>query len=263
MRRHSAKHIFSLIIALFATSPVIGVQQPIQETQRLSLRVVADKEVYLPGELISVRFIMKNESAEPLSLNPDLSVLDGNLKVFVASDDDSFREYIGPGWGTRDSLAGAPIELLPSESFETNATILWNQKLETSHLSELYKKPMDQQRLKTDYAFTAAGKYHLKAVIYNAKTGTTVESPPVAIVIESPQGAELLIWKQLKQDPDYAFFIQTGGLLEHPKGAKTAKVANELDRMLTKHPDSRYAQSIRRSLTKRQESIELTERDNQ
>jgi hypothetical protein len=251
------------LIVVLSAAYLLRAQQPIQNLQSLSLQVKTDKEVYLPGELISVRFLMTNESTVPLSLNRELTVSDGNLKVFIASDSEPFREYIGPGWGTRDALPGQPLKLLPSQSFETEATILWNQKADTSHLSELYRKTADKQRLKNDYALSEPGKYYLKAVLYNAQTGTTVDSAPLSIILEEPQDGDLQIWKQLKHDPNYAFFIQTGGLLEHPKGPKTTKVANELDRIISKNPDSRYAQSIRRSLSKRQELIERMDRDNE
>lgn len=249
------------IVALSAAH-LLSAQQPIQNTQSLSLQVKTDKEVYLPGEMISVRFLMTNESTVPLSLNRELTVSDGNLKVFIASDSEPFREYIGPGWGTRDALPGEPIKLLPSQSFESEATILWNQKADTSHLSELYRKTADKQRLRNDYALSEPGKYYLKAVLYNAQTGTTVDSAPLSIIVEAPQDGDLQIWKQLKNDPNYAFFIQTGGLLEQPKDPKTTKVANELEGLISKHPDSRYAQGIRRSLSKRQELIERMDRDN-
>ncbi len=262
--RRSVSLIFALpLIVLFAATAVVYAQEPIQDTQNLSLKLITDKTVYLPGEMIAVRFVMTNESTAPFFLNTNLSVLDGNLKVFIASDSDSFKEYIGPGWGTRDSLPGAPIKLMPSQSFETEATILWNQKAEVSHLSELYRKPLEEQRIKTDYAFVKPGKYYLKATLHSARTGTTIDSAPLAITVENPQGPDLPVWKQLKEDPSYAFFIQTGGLLESPKGAKTAKVANELNRLVSNHPDSKYAQNIRRSLTKRQELIDTIDRDNQ
>jgi hypothetical protein len=248
-------------IVVLSAAYLLSAQQPIQNLQNLSLQVKTDKEVYLPGELISVRFLMTNESTVPLSLNRELTVSDGNLKVFIASDSEPFREYIGPGWGTRDALPGEPLKLLPSQSFETEATILWNQKADTSHLSELYRKTADKQRLKDDYALPEPGKYYLKAVLY-AQTGTTVDSAPLSIIIEEPQDGDLQIWKQLKHDPNYAFFIQTGGLLEQPKAPKTTKIAKELDGLISKHPDSRYAQGIRRSLSKRQELIERMDRDN-
>ncbi len=44
--------------------------------------------------------------------------------------------------------------------------------------------------------------------------------------------------------------------MEHPKGAKTVKVANDLENVLSQHPDSRYANSIRSSLSKRKEALD-------
>jgi hypothetical protein len=181
---------------------------------------------------------------------------------FISADETGpFKEYFGPGWGARDMLRPEPLKLLPGQSFETEATMLWNQKIETGHLSELYAKKAAKQRLVTDYALTEPGKYYIKAVLHSPRTGTSVESPPIQIIVEDPEGDDLDVWKALKQNGDYGFFLQTGGLVDDPKGPKTLKVVNHLQNLISKHPNSRYASRIRQSLLKRQESIEQIERN--
>ena len=250
-----------MVAVLFGTGYALSGNGLPQNANSLALEVFGDKQIYLTGEMVSLHFKITNRSNASTSLQGDPTVWEGNLKVFIAQGTGPFREYFGPGWGTRDVLRWEPLKLLPGESFETDATVLWNQKVETSHLSELYAKKLARQRLNTDYAMSDAGQYYVKAVLNSPQTGTTVESAPLSLTIEEPQDSDLDIWKALKQNPDYALFIQTGGLLEHPKGPKTVKVAGELETLLSRHPDSHYANRIRQSLSKRQEEIEKMERD--
>jgi hypothetical protein len=77
--------------------------------------------------------------------------------------------------------------------------------------------------------------------------------------VNEPEGADLEVWNRIKLDGNYGLFIQTGGLPEHPKFPNTVKLANDLEILISQHPNSRYSQSIRSSLTKRQELIERIE----
>jgi hypothetical protein len=250
-------------IGLLSTGYVFSGYRLMQSVEGLTLKVQVDKENYLPGEIISLHFSIKNESPAPLSLYRESTVWDGNLKVFIAHGTGPFREYVGPGWGTRDKLPGEPLKLNPSQSFETEATVLWNQKIETSHLNELYAKKLAKQRINTDYALAEPGTYYVKAILHNPKTGTDIESRPLLLTVEEPQGTDLNIWKTLKQNGEYALFIQTGGLLEHPKDPKTVKMARELKDLASQNPGSHYTKSIRSSLSKHKETMERTEPDQQ
>lgn len=230
-----------------------------QNVGSLTLELQVDKPSYLPGEIVALHFSVRNSTSSPILLNNEVTVWDGNLKVFVSNENGPFREYVGPGWGVRDRVPGAPLKLNPSQSFDTEATVLWNQKLETSHLNEIYAKRVARQRLGTAYALPEQGNYYLKAVLFDAKTGTSIESTPVKLTVEEPQGTELSVWNSLKENSDFALLIQTGGLLEHPKAAKTLRTASELEKIVTRHQDSRYSREIRSGLAKYKETVERTE----
>lgn len=248
---------FSVILAfLVGTGYALSKYEFGQSSAGLALEVHAEKQNYVPGEMISLRFNIKNGSSVATLVSKQSTVWDGNLKVFIARETGAFKEYVGPGWGTRDSVSQPLLKLDPGESFETEATVLWNQKIETSHLNEVYTKRLPRQRLSTDYAVMESGTYYLKAVLYDSQTGTQIESAPLSLTIEEPQGADLAIWKMLKQNADYAFFIQTGGLMEHPKGPKTVKVERDLESILSQHPDSQYVKSIRSGVLKHKETVE-------
>ena len=227
----------------------------------LALELQSDETSYLPGEMVSLHFSIINKSNVPMSLSKESTVWDGNLKVLIAYEGGPLREYFGPGWGARDRVGGEPLKLAPAQSFETDATILWNQRMDTSHLSQPYAKRLTKERITTDYALSNAGTYSIRAVLHNPQTGNIVESTPLIITVEEPQDGDLEIWNKIKEDANYGFFIQTGGLIEHPKGPKTTKVANDLETLLSQHSDSHYAKSIRSSLNKRRETIERLERE--
>lgn len=240
---------------LFGTGYALS-HRLVQGSNGLVVEMQADKQNYLPGEMISLRLNIKNGTDAPTLVSKQSTVWDGNLKVFIAYQTGGFKEYVGPGWGTRDSSPQQLLKLNPGESFETEATVLWNQKIETSHLNERYAKTLPKHRLNTDYALMESGTYYVKAVLYHPQTGTNIESAPLFLTVEEPQGVDLNIWKTLKQNAEYAFFIQTGGLIEHPKGPKTVKMARELEDIMSQHPDSHYASSIRSSLSKHKEAVE-------
>ncbi|HYJ85332.1 MAG TPA: hypothetical protein VEW46_04700 [Pyrinomonadaceae bacterium] len=82
---------------------------------------------------VLLRFKIANESAAPALFDGDPTVWDGNLKVFVADETGFLKEYFGPGWGTRDLLRPELLKLLPGQSFETEATVLWNQKINSRY----------------------------------------------------------------------------------------------------------------------------------
>jgi len=234
-----------------------------QNANQFAIYVKSDKQSYLPGEMVSLHFEIANRSDAPVLVNALPTVWDGYLKVFIAFEDGNFKEYIGPAWGTRDRLAKEPRALRPGESFETDATLLWNQKPETSHLSEMYAKSISKARLGTDYALADVGRYYIKAVLLSPETGTSVESSPLSVVVERPDHSNLEVWKTLKRDPDYALFIQTGGLFEDPNSPKTIKVAGQLEKLLLLHPESRYVNHIRLSLSKRNETIQQIKQPNE
>lgn len=124
----------------------------------------------------------------------------------------------------------------------------------------MYAKSYGKERINTDYALTNPGIYYIKAALYNPLSGNTVESEPVSIIVEEPQGDDLETWNKIKEDGKYGLFIQTGGLIEHPKGRKTIEVINNLEKILSLHQNSRYADSIRFALSKHQKAIEQIEK---
>ncbi len=255
---------YLLVAVTLLTSLTIGTSlvlrkshgQSTQEIDGLTLEAKPNKENYLPGELITIKFKVINKSSEPLPLYKGSTVRDGYLNVLIANEKGSFKEYSGPGWGTKDADYHEPITLGPEQAFETEATVLWNQKLETNHLNRDYAENLGQRRILTDYALPASGVYYIKAVLYNPLNKKSIESEPARLVIEAPQGPDLAVWNKIKDEGQYALFMQTGGLAERPTGAKTKEIAKSLESLLQLYPDNHYSEQIASSLNKRQAAIE-------
>lgn len=217
----------------------------------LTLELKPDRESYLPGELVTITCRVVNNSGGPVALFRGSTVRDGYLKVFVSDGRGDFKEYRGPGWGARDADFDEPITLEPGQAFETEATVLWNQRLETAHLSKDYAESLGRTRITADYAFPDPGVYSVKAVLYDPLNKTRVESEPTRLVIETPRGGDLEVWNAIKGNGQYALFMQTGGLAERPTGPKTKAVAESLEGLLKSHANSRYSNQIGASLNRR------------
>jgi len=256
------------VAVTFLTSLTIGTSlmlrkshgQSIRELDGLTLEVELGKENYLPGELITIKFKVINKSFESLPLYKGSTVRDGYLKVLIADENGSFKEYLGPGWGTKDADYNEPLTLGSGQAFETEATVLWNQKLETGHLNRAYAENLGT-RIQTDYALPAPGVYYIKAVLYSPLSKKRIESASVRLALETPQGDDLEVWNKIKDDGQYALFMQTGGLAEGLTGARTKEIADSLEALLQRHPDNHYSEQIRTSLSKRRSAIEKGRND--
>lgn len=233
-----------------------------QNFNQLALNVQSDKQSYVPGELVGLRFRVVNRSDAPVILRGGGDVWDGLLKVLIAYNDGPYREYVGPRWGIKDVAVLVETEIPPGKFFETEATVLYNHRLETSHLSELYKNEPTNNRLNTEYALNKSGIYRIKAVLYDSQLENKIESEPIQITVSEPRGFELEVWNLLKGDPEYGYFIQTGSPKGHPEAAKTRQLVTGLEKIVKSYPQSRYAENIRPSLSKYNSTLEVLKKNN-
>lgn len=231
-----------------------------EDIKRLTLQVKADKETYLPGETITLNFKMLNNSTGPVLLPRNADVQSGHLQVFVADESSRYSKYVGPRWGLADAIGGKAVKLQPGESFETSATVLHNQRVETAHLSEIAAAEIAKGRIQTDYVLPEPGMYFIKAVLVDDHLVNQIESEPVRIIIEEPQGADLEVWNKIKGDGDFALFMQTGELRERPDGPKTKQVVATLKEIESSYPTTRYIGKIRAGLAKRRALLEKQNR---
>lgn len=217
--------------------------------KQLAIQISSDKKSYVPGEPVALKFKVVNKGETPISVE-DADVQHGRVKVLIAYQGEGYKEYLGPQWGLKDDAGGGAMTVEPNGFFETEATVLYNHRLETSHLSEMYAKQSAAERIETEYALARPGEYNVKAVLYVSSSDSEVESEPIQISVEEPKGSDLEVWNRIKDDATYGYFIQTGDLRAHPDSAKAKRIVGTLEELLTLYPDSKYAQHIQRSLAR-------------
>jgi hypothetical protein len=239
------------------------IQQPDDSATRdigqLAVEIAADKQSYLPGELIGLKFNVTNRSDQSVALPGEASVWDGHLKVFVAYQDEEYKEYRGPGWGLKDVVRFNPIVLAPGVSHETEATILYHKGKGVRHLSAVYQKQIVEKEMTGGYALAEAGGYRIKAVLYDFNYAYRIESEPIRIVIEEPVGADLKVWNRLKENSDYGRFIQTGSAGK-PSTAESRQLVENLTEIADAYPESNYLKGIRLGLSKHASILERLDR---
>lgn len=245
MKRKMIRALLALALMSSTAETVLAV--PLEDSpDGLALTLQPSKPSYVLGELVNLRIAVINTTSQavPLAGTPD--VWTGAVKVFIASRDGDFKEYFGPGWGLRCVVGAAQVEISPGGSFETAATVLYNHRMETGHLSEMYAREINRRRLGTDYAFARPGVYRLKAILQTE--GGTLESEVLEIDIREPQGVDHSIWEVLREDPELGYFVQSGGPKGPPETPRSQQLEATLGRLVASFPEGRQTEGIRAGL---------------
>ncbi len=228
-----------------------------QDFARLRLDVKADKDKYVLGELVNLKFNITNTSDEPVSVDKNSDVYTGALRVFVAYESGDFKKYLGPRWSVKDAGVSF-IKLSPGKSYQTEATMLCNPVIDTAHLnpSAAAQAIKDENFVDGLYTLSQPGSYYIKAVLYDTDSVHKIESEPVRIIEEEPLGDDIQFWETIKNDRNYGYFIQTGHLNESNNGSKTMRIVGKLEQLLSSNPNSRYAAMITHGLSKHRSLME-------
>ena len=174
----------------------------------------------------------------------------------TASEDLRYKEYRGPGWGLRDVAESGSITLRPGQAHRTRATILYNHGVETEHLNARRAKEIREQFLGTGYALGTPGRYRIKARLYGHRFVNYIESAPIEITVSEPTGIDREVWEVLKTDPEYGYFIQSGGPKGHPTTPRNVQMMETLEKIANDQPLSRYTEGINQSLSKHRAVLE-------
>jgi hypothetical protein len=213
----------------------------------LKFTLKSEKTNYKLGEPINFIFELKNES------NSEIIVLDGfnvGESTFLLEVSSKVKGYTGcndHGWGLIDSL-NSETKLIPKQYITAKGNILW--------VLSAQEMPL--------FRFKESGKYIFRAnyifAIENgdAKTNTelnmvnmTLESEPIEITLEEPEGEDLEVWNKIKDDGNFAYFIQKGDfLIPIYKTEEREKFKQKVEQILNEHPNSFYAESLKLSLAK-------------
>ncbi len=248
--------LYTMLICLVVMGSLLAVWQERTKARQtndpVALSLRSEKLEYNLGEVVELSFQVENRSDHPLEIEKP-SVLTGNVKLFVSSDGTTYVEYVGPNWGRLDSLE-RNIKLPPGQSVPVNASVLFNHPVPHEHLTELYSKKIKRERLNSEFAFTDAGRYWLKAVYEAGKIA--IESEPVTVDLSEPVGAEGSVWDRIKSDGAYAYFLQTGDVKYYPGSEAADKFRDDVRRLSNENPNSGVAKQIGERLVDHEKHLE-------
>ena len=211
------------------------------------LTVQADRESYLPGEAVQLRLSLANQSGAVVkAARPDVG--NGTLSLFLAFGKQPFQLYRGPDQNSLRSLSTPVTDLAAGESVTVQTTMLYHRLQSTSHLTELYARPIREKELNNYFALDRIGQYRLKAVYKDALSKMTVESEPIAITVREPYGSDRMFWEGVKDDPDAAFLLHTGSLGQPSNTVRTREFVEKMMRLMMLYPDSSIAQKAKERL---------------
>lgn len=211
----------------------------------ITLDVRPDCSRCLPGEPLRVTIRARNLSATAAVFPSAADVWEGHISLFVAFEEGPFKEYRGPGWGLRDVAPGTLTALTPGQAFTTEATILFNEGIRTSHLSATYSGPISARQLSQGYALGRAGRYRIKAVLYDDAFIESVESSPAEVRVDEPEGSDAEVWTVLRANPELGYFIQSGSSRGRSSSDASERLIDLAERLAADHPSSRYAEALR------------------
>lgn len=226
-----------------------------QSFNSLTLQISTNSEIYLPGKPVIVNCKFINNSSENIDFLKGAAVQGAQLYIYVAREGHDPSLYVGPDDGVKDTVYKSSIPLKPSETFETQATILWNRKLETSHLSEEAARQIKKGLIDDFYALSEPGDYYVKALFRFPNSKQVIESESVKISVRQPTGDDLVVWNEIKKNESYGYFIQTGVLPEAIDSPNTLAVTQNLEELAALYPNSEYTAGINKSLGKYQAMV--------
>lgn len=242
------KKMLFVIVALAIFSGLTILAQMQNNAVPLTLTVKSDKQSYELGEIVPISFELKNTSANDVTINDVFGVGSGSVTVYISRDGKNYPEY-NSDWGQVD-FAPASTVIKPGQSLSSSATILWHRKPNALQgESARVIKEVSEKTLLTDYAFPEAGTYYVKAV-YNQN----LQSAPLDITIEEPDGEDLDIWNRIKGRGDIAYFIQKGYVpIASYKSEEKSRFESNVRAIIERYPNSLLSKQLKTSFLKYQE----------
>jgi hypothetical protein len=219
------------------------------------LEVRTSRQSYVLGEPVDLEIGARNGSNRSITMPGGFDVLQGYVGVVVAFEDGPYREYRGPGWGLDDARS-SPVVLAPRQRVTTAASILFNHGMPSGHLNREAAAAVATRFLNDGYALPVAGRYRIKAVLSD-EHGDVVESQPLDISVEEPTGEDREVWNALRADPELGYFVQAGGPRGRLSELRKQQLVTTLERLVTYHPASRYAEVLRERLARYQDLVDV------
>ena len=241
-----------IILILCSLLSLAVSKRVINPSIKLSLKITTASQGYILGEIVPLNFEIINEESKEISLPGELAMDGESLRVYIADDIGTFKEYLGPRSGFQIDGLYNDIKLKPKESFKSQTPILWNSKPPTEYKGEVFA----QNLIETDYAMPKSGVYFVKAVLdIPGEVPSQIESEPIQILLNNPVGDELKIWNRIKENGEFAHFMQTGNC-KISKTEEREKLLKEVQQIITKYPSSLLVSQMKQSIEKFQANEE-------
>jgi hypothetical protein len=256
--KHKAK---LLVIIFVGVLGIVGItttasSKLVNSSKEVEVSLSSAKDSYRLGEIPYFDIILKNKGTEKLSFLNTFNVYSGGISIYISKGNkERFIEYLNRSWGTDDGFYGN-LTLNQNESKVQTTALLWNDKPKIADtLAPEVIKRATEGKINTDYVFMDVGTYFVKVTyaihFLNEKKPVVIESEPIKITITEPEGEDLDVWKRIKDDGNFAYFIQEGEtLIPGYKTEERAKFLQEVEQILIDHPNSFYTESLRQSLEK-------------
>ena len=213
-----------LVLAVFAPAPVWA---------GMSLVLEAKQDTFVLGEPVRVTLTATNDTSEPIETSIILSPQAGHVLFYVSEDGGDFKQYIGPGWGTRDVYL-RPSPVAPGGSVASDYELLWHNAL-----------PGDPQALGRKLAFPEPRCYELKVRALLPHFDT--ESNTIEFCTTTPTGQDLAVWESFVEEPELARFVQ------RPTALVTETVRKRAETLLEQNQSSKNALRLEQALRVRRE----------
>lgn len=199
MRKLVALSLLALCLSL-AGSPDARAQRRVSGFTSLKLFAESEKSAYALGEPLTVRVRLANLSDTAVAARPDLDPAYGAIQVHVSRNGGEFKRYLGPGWGTKDRPAGAPVSLSPGDVVRCDVTLMFHNAV-----------PGRDDLLDSAVPVDEAGSYLIRVELYDDVFDRRIRAPVVSVEVGYPQGeAGPAVWQAVQEDDGLAYFMQTG-----------------------------------------------------
>jgi hypothetical protein len=245
------KLLFGLVSLLLITVTSVYLREinafKFSNDSKLKLKIDSQKDSYLLGEVVQLNVNLVNETDEAIKISSKPTVENGYLKIWISKDKKDFKEYKGNRWGLSDRSGSGILD--PTQSIKSQGTLLWNYTLPIEYKDKIIAK----DKIESAYAMPESGIYYIKAIanLLNKKERTNIESEPIKITITEPEGEDLEVWNKIKDNGNFAYFIQEGDMLiPSYKSEERDKLQAEIEQILADYPNSFYSTSLRQSLSK-------------
>jgi hypothetical protein len=226
------------------------------ENTKLEIKLSFPRTSYITGEVANVNFEVKNKTDKILTVENSITSKSGYLHLFISKETDKdFKEFVGVGKGQSDIIY-KNVAIKPNGSLNHSEIIYWNAapKISDSIAADV-KERATKGKLLSDYAFSEPGVYYVKATCWihfiTQSNPILFESKPIKITITEPEGEDLEVWNKIKDNGNFAYFIQEGDMLiPSYKSEERDKLQAEIEQILADYPNSFYSTSLRQSLSK-------------